>query len=335
MKIVTNLAGFSKKDFPNLVVALGNFDGVHLGHQAIIKQISQRAKKIGGSAAVFTFKEHPQRVLRKREDPQILTSLIHKLYLLKQYGLDLCFLIDFTIDFSKKNPEEFVKEIFIEKLGAKEICLGFNARFGHDRSGDSKLMNQLAPKYGFAFTEAPLLKSGKQIVSSSTIRSLIQAGKLSEAEELLGRPYSFFGTIISGEGRGAGLGFPTANLDPHSEVMPPEGVYAAWVRILDCRLEEVGNFSSLKEHVVGDHLKAVLNYGKRPTFGKSNQPVPEVHILDFDGDLTAKTVEVTIGERLRSERAFDNAEALKTQIQKDIETSQKWFRKEKEPKNAS
>lgn len=335
MKIVTNLKRFNKNDFPNLVVALGNFDGVHLGHQAIIKQISERAKQIGGSAAVFTFKEHPQRVLHKKEDPQILTSLIHKLYLLKQYGIDLCFLIDFTIDFSKKNPEEFVKEIFIEKLGAKEICLGFNARFGHDRSGDSKLMNQLAPKYGFGFTEAPALKIGEQIVSSSAIRSLIQTGKLSEAKELLGRPYSFFGTIVSGAGRGAGLGFPTANLDPHSEVMPPEGIYAAWVRILDCRLEETGSFSSLKEHVVGDHLKAVLNYGKRPTFGKSDKPIPEVHILDFDGDLTAKTVEVMIGERLRSERTFDNEAALKTQIQKDIEASLKWFQKEKEPKNAS
>ncbi len=336
MKIVTDLNCFNKKDHRNLIVALGNFDGVHLGHQAIIKKISHRAKQIGGLSAVFTFKEHPQRVLHKKEDPQILTSLIHKLYLLEQYGLDLCFLIDFTADFSKKNPEEFVRQIFIETLGATEICLGFNARFGRDRSGNSDLMNQLAQKYGFAFLEAAPFKIGTRVVSSSAIRSLIQEGNLNKAEELLGRPYSFFGTIVSGSGRGTGLGFPTANLDPHSEVMPPEGVYAAWVRILDCRLEETENgFSSLKEHVVGDHLKAVLNYGKRPTFGKSDKPIPEVHILDYDRDLNEKTVEVTIGERLRSELLFENKEALKIQIQKDIEASQKWFQRDKERKNAS
>ncbi len=333
MKIVSDLRSFKKQEFPKLVLALGNFDGVHLGHQAIIKTISERAKRIGGVSAVFTFKEHPQRVLHQKEDPQILTSLVHKLYLLQQYGLDLCFLIDFTIDFSKKNPEEFVREIFVDSLGAAEICLGYNARFGHDRSGDSNLMRQLAQKHGFEFLEAPPLKIGSRVVSSSAIRSLIQEGKLAEAEELLGRPYSFFGTIISGSGRGVGLGFPTANLDPHSEVMPPEGVYAASVRILECRLENKGSFSLLEEHVVGGHFKAVLNYGRRPTFGSSDAPVPEVHILDLDQDLNEKTVEVVIGKKLRSEHKFENQEALKKQIQKDIEASQNWFQGQKEKKN--
>ena len=335
MKIVTDLNCFNKKDYPNLIVALGNFDGVHLGHQVIIKQISKQAKRIDGKSAVFTFKEHPQRILHQKEDPQILTSLIHKLYLLKQLGLDLCFLIDFTIDFSKKSPEDFVKQIFVEKLGARGICLGYNARFGHDRSGDSKLMIQLARKYGFEFIESTLLKIGTQVVSSSAIRSFIQEGKLNEAEKLLGRPYSFFGTMVSGSGRGTRLGFPTANLDPHSEVMPPEGVYVAWVRILDCELEETKScFSSLKERVVGDHLQAVLNYGKRPTFGKSDKPVPEVHIFNFGRDLNKKTVEVVIGKKLRSERLFENQETLKAQIQKDIEESKNWFQRQGE-KNVS
>ena len=334
MRIVGDLGFFDKKAHPKLVVALGNFDGVHLGHQAIIKAISERAKRIGGRSAVFTFKEHPQRVLHKKEDPQILTSLIHKLYLLEHYGLDYCFLIDFTLEFSNKSPEDFVKEILLDSLGASEITLGFNARFGKDRAGDSKLMGQLAGKFRFTFSEAPAFKIDSQIVSSSIIRSLIHEGKLIEAEALLGRPYSFFGTMITGSGRGTGLGFPTANLDPHNEVMPPEGVYAAWVRILDCRIQEAGQgLGVLKEHIVGDHLRAVLNYGRRPTFGKSDQPVPEVHILDFDRDLNEKTVEVTIGKRLRSERLFENQEALKIQIQKDIEASQNWFQGHKEKKN--
>ena len=336
MRIVTDLKCFNKKKYSNLMIAVGNFDGVHLGHQAIIRQISERAKKNCGVSAVFTFKEHPQRVLHKKENPQILSSLIHKLYLLEQYGLDLCFLIDFTIDFSKKTPDEFVKQILVDTLGAAEICLGHNARFGHDRSGDSELMNQLAQKNGFVFLEAPLLKVGTNVVSSSVIRSLIQEGKLSEARELLGRPYSFFGTIVSGSGRGSNLGFPTANLDPHSEVMPPEGVYAAWVQILDCHLEKTDEcFSFLKHHIVGKSLKAILNYGKRPTFGISDKAIPEVHIFDFDDDLSGKTVEVIVGERLRSERLFENQEALKVQIQKDIETSLKWFQREKERKNVS
>lgn len=336
MKIVTDLNCFNKKDYPNLIVALGNFDGVHLGHQAIIKQISEQSKRIGGTSAVFTFKEHPQRVLHQKENPQILTSLIHKLYLLKQSRLDLCFLIDFTIDFSKKSPEEFVKQIFVEKLGATGICLGYNARFGHDRLGNSELMNRFAEKYRFEFIESPLLKIETQVVSSSTIRSFIQEGRLAEAEKLLGRPYSFFGTVVTGSGRGTKLGVPTANLDPHSEVMPPEGVYASWVRILDCRLEETKNgFSSLKEHVVGDHLQAVLNYGKRPTFGRTDKSVPEVHIFNFDRDLNKKTVEVVIGKKMRSERLFENQEALKAQIQKDIEESKSWFQRQGEKKNVS
>ncbi len=326
MKIVTDLRSFDRKKFPGLVVALGNFDGVHLGHRAIIKKISDRAKRIGGISAVFTFKEHPQRILHRKEDPAILTSLSHKLYLLEQYGLDLCFLIDFTIEFSKKKPEEFVKQIFVNALGAQEICMGFNARFGHDRSGNSEFMKELSRKYGFVFLEAPPLKIEKKVISSSLIRSLIRKGDLGKTKKFLGRPYSFFGTIVKGSGRGSGLGFPTANLDPHSEVLPPEGVYAAWVRILDLQLKKnKSGFSSLKRNIVGDHLKAVLNYGKRPTFGKSKKPIPEVHLFNYHRDLMNKTVEVIIGKRLRSERAFKSPSALSAQIKKDIEASQIWF----------
>lgn len=321
MKIVTDLKHFNKQECLNLVVALGNFDGVHLGHQEIIKTVSERARRIGGVSAVFTFKEHPQRVLHQKEDPQILTSWIHKLSLLKQLGLDVCFLIDFTVAFSKKNPEEFVTQVLMDRLGAREICLGFNARFGHDRSGDSTLMNQLARKHGFVFLEAAPFMVNGAIVSSSKIRSFIQEGKLAEAEQLLGRPYSFFASIVSGSGRGKKLGFPTANLDPHSEVMPPQGVYAVWIRVLDCRLEN----GSLIEGQAGDYQKAVLNYGLRPTFGDSSKPVPEVHILDRNQDLKGHSAEVTIGERLRGERTFDHEDALKLQIAKDIEQSRNWF----------
>lgn len=327
MEIVTDLERFRKKDYPNLIVALGNFDGVHLGHLEIIKTIRERAKKVGGRSAVFTFREHPQRVLHRKEDPPILTSLIHKLFLLKQALVDVCFLVDFTPALSQKSPEDFVRQIFIDTLGASEVCLGFNARFGRDRSGDSKLMKQLAEQCQFTFLEAAPFKVKGHVVSSSTIRSLIRDGKLDEAAELLGRPYSFFGTVILGSGRGKQLGFPTANLDLHSEVMPPEGVYTVWVRILDCQLVETKEGRAhLEEHGPSGRLKALLNYGRRPTFGKASKPITEVHILNFFEDLTNRTVEVTIGERLRPEKAFSSQEALRDQIKQDIETSQKWFR---------
>ena len=329
MEIVTDLNCFQKRDYPKLVVALGNFDGVHLGHFEILSTICKRAKSIGGTAAVFTFREHPQRVLHRRDDPPILTSLIHKLALLTQASLDLCFLIDFTPSLSHEAPEDFVRKIFIETLGAQEICLGFNARFGHGRSGDSSLMRKLAEKYQFKFLEAGPFKIDDQVVSSSAIRSLVREGKLESAARLLGRPYSFFGTVVSGSGRGQNLGFPTANLDPHSEVMPPEGVYAAWVRVLDYRLAvKKKGWAEFEKQVVGEDLKAVLNYGRRPTFGSSECPVPEVHILGFSGNLEDKTVEVTIGEKLRSEKAFSNQEALQAQIKQDIEEAEKWFSKQ-------
>ena len=327
MRIVTDLDSFKKEKSQKLVVALGNFDGVHLGHQEILRTIRERARQIGGSSAVFTFKEHPQRILHKKEDPPILTSLNHKLLLLEQATIDLCFLIDFTIDLSKKSPEDFVRQIFIETLGAQEICLGFNARFGRNRSGDSRLMKQLADQYHFKFLETGPFKVKEQVVSSSVIRELIREGKLEKASELLNRPYSFFGTVIPGSGRGRRLGFPTANLDPHSEAMPPEGVYAAWVRILECQLVPAkSGCQRLEYHVVRDGLKAVLNYGKRPTFEKATQSVPEVHILDYCGELLDKIVEVIVGKRLRSERSFPSQKELQHQIQEDIKLGEKWLK---------
>ena len=329
MEIITDIEHYRKEKHPKLVLALGNFDGIHLGHLGILKKVSERAREMGGTSAVFTFKEHPQRVLRRKEGPAILTSLVHKLHLLKQ-AVDLCFLIDFTIELSKKSPEEFVEKILVESLGAKEICLGFNARFGHGRSGDSRLMKQLAPKYGFTFHETPPFHIKGKVVSSSLIRSLIQEGNLKEANELLGRPYSFFGTVVSGTGRGKGLGFPTANLDAHSEALPPEGVYAVWINLWECQLVGEGTGTlELRERVIRSGLKGLLNYGRKPTFGAVSKPVPEVHILDFSEDLIDQTVEVVVGDRLRLEETFANQEALKSQIRRDVEAGQKWFVKQK------
>ncbi|OGX06232.1 MAG: riboflavin biosynthesis protein RibF [Omnitrophica bacterium RIFCSPLOWO2_12_FULL_50_11] len=326
MKIITDLSKISKGLYPDLVIGLGNFDGLHLAHQTILALIRERAKRLGGVSAVFTFREHPQRVLHTRENRPILTSVVHKLYLLKQSGIDLCFLAEFTVPFSRKSPEDFIVDVFVRQLGAKEICLGFNSRFGHERRGDSALMRRLAEKHHFTFVEGPPVRVGDRVVSSSKIRSCVKAGKLDEASKLLGRSYSFLGTVVPGSGRGERLGFPTANLDPASEVLPPQGVYAAWIRIWDCRLvESESGISSLEGSVTGKFLKAIMNYGRRPTFGKDSKAIPEVYILDYHEDLSQRTVEVIVGKRLREERTFRDERALKEQIKTDIESGQKWL----------
>ena len=326
MKIVTDLARFDKKKFPKLVIALGNFDGVHRGHLEMIRMIREEAKKLGAFAAVFTFREHPQRILHRKENPPILTSLVHKLLLLQQAGLDLCILIDFTEALSQKEPDEFIRDIFVDRLGAKVVCMGFNARFGRNRSGDIKKMDELSHQYGFSFLQAPAFQVSGETVSSSMIRSLVKEGRLEQAAVLLGRPYSFFGTVVPGSGRGREIGFPTANLDPHSEVMPPEGVYAVWVRSLLCELvPNEGGFTELQVSKGSASYQGVLNYGRRPTFESGENVVPEVHLLNFSDDLTGKTIEVTIGRRLRDERTFSSREALRCQIEIDIQESHQWL----------
>ncbi|MBI4368218.1 MAG: hypothetical protein HY588_02380, partial [Candidatus Omnitrophica bacterium] len=192
--------------------------------------------------------------------------------------------------------------------------------------GDSRLMKQLAEKYRFTFLEAPSYELEGQVVSSSLIRSLVREGKLKEAGAFLGRPYSFFGVVHPGSGRGKTVGFPTANLDSASEVMPPEGVYAVWARIMDCELiPGAGGKMRLEDRTQNRRWEAVLNYGKRPTFGEETKPVAEVHVLDFEGDLTQKTVEVTIGKHLRPEMTFANQDLLCEQIERDIEVARKFF----------
>lgn len=331
MEIITDLGGLKNSSFQNLVLAVGNFDGVHLGHQALLGQIQKKALELGARAAVFTFREHPQRVLHAKEEPPILTSLIHKLVLLQRAGLDLCILADFTEPFSQMSPEDFVKNILLDTLGAREICMGSGARFGRGRSGDRTLVERLAGQYGFHFFEAPAVTVQGAVISSTLIRNLIRDGKLTEAGGLLGRPYSFFGTVTTGDGRGRTIGFPTVNLDPHSEVMPPEGVYAVWFEVLDLEWVQVTSHKSvLKEGLKTVRRQAVLNYGRRPTFGDGGKAIPEAHILDFDGNLDGKTVEVTFGPRLRSEQRFSSAETLKRQIQEDIRAARKSFQLIKE-----
>ncbi len=323
--VVTDLKRFRKKEHAALVVALGNFDGVHTGHQAILKQIRDHARQINGNAAVLTFEQHPQHVLHKKGDPLLLTSFHQKLALLEQNGISLCILEKFTIDFSKQSPEQFVKEVLIGHLGAKAVCMGFNAKFGRDRTGDVQSMHDLAEKYHFRFLEIKPVESGHVSVSSTEVRASITKGNLESAAQFLGRPFSVYGTVERGSGRGVALGFPTANLKLSSEVLPPCGVYAVCADLIEEKIKTTDDGFSFEKTTAQKGMQGVLNYGLRPTFEAGQNPRMEVHLLGENRDFLSKTLEISFIRKLRDEKKFANPGELASQIKEDIKDAKSAF----------
>ncbi len=319
MKVIKNLNLFRKKPHLPVAVALGNFDGAHLGHQAIFKVVKEKAKSFRGISGVLTFESHPQHILGQKQGPLVLTSFFHKLFLLEKAGIDSCFLIDFSKEFSEKTADVFVKDILVDGIGAKAVSMGANARFGRGRTGDSELMKKLAKAHSFDFEETHSVEVNGQMISSSLIRGLIHDGKFEDAKQMLGRPYSFYGVVVTGSGRGAKIGFPTANLNPQNEILPPLGVYAVSVNVIGNKISENDLGFDFSREVVCERLPAVMNYGRRPTFqGNEEQPVIEVHLLDFNKDLAGKTLEIEICGKIREEKRFPDGKALANQIEKDI-----------------
>lgn len=328
MRIWTRLEDYKKNPSRPLVLALGNFDGVHVGHQRILQRVVERGRKLQGVPSVLTFAEHPQKVLGHRLEPELLTSPQHRLLLLQELGIEACFLLHFTVAFSKTDAETFVKKWLVEKLGIKEMHSGYNAHFGCDRKGGVPLMKNLSNQLGFEFYEAEPVKVGEEFVSSSLTRRVIREGDLAKARELLGRPFSIFASVIHGKGRGKTLGFPTANLRPHGEILPPRGVYPVEVRESVFHLKSRGDKEEF-EFVVerpGEWLPGVLNYGSRPTFEARGPEIPEVFLLNYSGDLYGKTVEVLFRPKLRDEREFESSAALARAIGQDVEAARRYFK---------
>lgn len=292
-----------KKPFPRPiqrpVVTLGTFDGVHLGHQALIRQVNDWAREIGGESVILTFDRSPKAVLSGMP-PSFITSLEHRLVLFERLGVSVCVVLEFTQQLAQLTAEDFVREYFQDWLGAAGVLLGYDCRFGNSARGNVDLLKQLAPRFGFEVRAFEQVRTGNLVPSSTAIRQAIASAQLDQAAAMLGRPVSIFGDVVRGDERGRKIGFPTANLDPHHEVVPPSGVYA-------CRVE-----------VGSKDYQAVTNIGVRPTVTDAAQQTIETHLLDFSDDLYGRVLEVRFVARLRSERKFAGIEELKAQIAADI-----------------
>lgn len=294
MRRLDGLAALPAPRAGGRVATVGVFDGVHLGHFQVMRRVVTRARALGATPAVVTFAGHPKTVLLGRA-PATVTSLAHRLLLFERAGIADALVLEFTAELREWSAAEFVQRVLVEGLGARELVLGFDSKFGKDRGGTVAALRPLAAELGLGLLEVPPLRVGGRAVSSTAIREAVQLGELDRAAAMLGRPVSLLGTVVRGEGRGRALGFPTANLDPHHELRPPDGVYAVLV-LLD-----------------GVLRPGVANLGRRPTFGSPGHAL-EVHLLDFDAPLYGRDLEVFFLARLRGEEGFAGAAELSAQI---------------------
>jgi len=290
-----------QRPFRRPIVTIGAFDGLHLAHQCILRKIIQRARAVKGTAVLLTFHPHPLKVLRPDRPFSSLTCIEHRLRLLSRLGLDACVVLSFTKRFSRLSARDFIEKILVRKLGISELWVGFNYAFGRDREGNIQLLEAYGKRYRFKVRQIPEVRIGKKRFSSTRIRALIAKGDLAKASHFLGRPYSLYGKVIHGRGRGRTLGYPTANLKPYHEAIPPKGVYGVRVFLPPGRLWQPG----------------ILNIGNRPTFEKKSPLTLEVHLLDFRGDLYGRKIEVAFLKRIRPERTFPTKEALLQRIRRD------------------
>ncbi|MBL8859257.1 MAG: bifunctional riboflavin kinase/FAD synthetase [Planctomycetes bacterium] len=287
------------------VVSIGVFDGVHLGHQEILARNCKRARALKARATVVTFQDHPKRLLLGRA-PRTLTSLEHRLELFRRAGIEHTVALSFDEELRAIHAPRFVTDFLVENLDARAFVLGFDSKFGRDREGTPELLMQM----GLDVEVVGQVQVGERAVSSTAIREAVELGDLAGAARMLGRPVAVYGEVVQGDHLGRELGFPTANLDLHHELRPPNGVWA-------CRARRV---RYTPEPVVERALDAVTNIGFRPTITgeKPVSPRVEVHLLDFEGDLYGQYIELEFVAFLREEQRFPSLEALKAQIARDV-----------------
>lgn len=287
-------------------MALGNFDGVHLAHQKMFQRTLQLARKVKGTAVAYTFDPHPVRILSQESAPPMLNTLPQRLELIKKTGMQAVIVEPFDLKFAHWTAEEWFKKILVENLHAFAVIAGYDFTFGTHRSGTVETLEKLAAQHGLNYRILEAQMRGETLISSTQIRQFLLRGDVERAADLLGRPYFIDGIVVRGAGRGAKLGFPTANLRLENELPPLSGIYAGWA--------EVG----------GRRFKAVTNIGTNPTFGGKSMSV-ETYLLRFKKDIYGKKLRFHFVKRIREERTFASVEALVKQIRDDIDKSKNFL----------
>ena len=313
MEIFRGISELSRA-FRSPVLTLGNFDGVHLGHQAILDLVIARAKVLGGESILYTFEPHPRRVLQAESNLRLLDTFEQKVETLDHLGLDAVIAEPFDREFAQVRPERFIGHHIHECIRPVEVYVGYDFHFGHDREGSMRMLTERGPHLGFSVTVVPEVQVEGRDVNSTRIRQLLAEGDVEEAAMLLGRPFCARGAVIEGDRRGRTIGFPTANLAPETEILPAPGVYFGHLRCL------AGN-----SEWAGQSFPVVTNVGFRPTFRDGRDLVAEAHVLDFSGDLYGVEIDLTFEGRLREEERFESVDALREQIAKDIEQARDRF----------
>ena len=307
MKIISQ-PGELATDGRKVCVAIGVFDGVHLGHQQILRQMIEDARQHGALAVVTTFDCHPSAIVAPTRAPRLIYPLRKKLETLDSFGADAAWLIHFDQPFSEQTGEVFIRSLVRDFHHVQSLCVGTNFNFGHRRSGNVELLRKLGQELKFTVHGLASVALDGDVVSSTRIRERIRAGQLDAASQMLGRAYSLTGTVVRGDQVGRQLGFPTANLDVTGLELPPTGVYAVQVK-------------------AGPHThRAVLNIGYRPTLTRLEPSLQvETHVLDFNGELYDQWIEIVFVEKLREEKKFPSTTALREQIARDIEAARRLF----------
>jgi riboflavin kinase/FMN adenylyltransferase len=290
------------------VVAIGTFDGVHVGHRAVLAEALAIARELGATAVAAIPDRHPATVVRPETAPRLLTNLPHRIELLEATGIELCFVLRFDEERSLQEPEDFVREVLAGRLGARAVVVGEDFHFGRRRRGDTAVLADLEPVFGFKVIGLPLVSSeaAAGVVSATAVREALGRGDVAAAAQLLGRPHEVRGVVEHGDHRGRTIGFPTANVAvPGDIALPADGVYAGWYELPS-----------------GEVRAAAINLGKRPTFYDHNGlRLLEAHLLDFDGDLYGQHAKVRFHKWLRGEVKFPSVDALVERLRKDVDAT--------------
>jgi riboflavin kinase/FMN adenylyltransferase len=297
-----------REKFESPVLTIGNYDGIHLGHRRIIERVKERARELSGVSMLMTFRPHPLHLLRPDKELAAITPLEEKKRLILEAGIEVLYIVPFTAEFAKIEPEEFVASILVGKLGIKGLVIGYDFRFGRLGRGNTPFLQEAGRRSGF-FVEVvdPVALEGEK-VGSNRIRTLVSAGDAAKAARFLGRPFAIEGTVVRALGRGKTIGYPTINLETDYSLIPNTGVYVT------------------EAEIEGRKYGGVTNIGFNPTFGDGQERSIETFVLDFDGDVYEKKVRLYFLERIRDEMKFGSAEELTAQIARDVETGRSYFR---------